>query len=78
MIFKRERTATVSWDCSVNEVFAEMSEGERMHMVNKLNKEGYEGQKSAAAREHSERTFDILDDACDFWKAEAIERGYVE
>jgi hypothetical protein len=76
MKFERKREAVISWDCSVNEVFAEMSEGERMHMVNKLNKEGYVGAKQLTKDATDLREWDILENACDFWKETAEDLGY--
>jgi len=59
-------------------LFEDMSEGERCHMVNKLYKEGYMAVKARAAIDELSREFEILDSACDFWKQEAIDRGYEE
>ena len=59
-------------------LFDGMSEGERCHMVNKLYKEGYMAVKARAAIDELSRAFEILDSACDFWKQEAIDRGYEE
>ena len=79
-------------EVTIEEIFEAMSEGERCHMVNKLNKKGYQPQKLVVALREAEerveeleeeareldRQFDIVSDACDFWKEEAIDRGYEE
>ena len=65
-------------EVTIEELFDAMSEGDRCHMVNKLNKEGYQPQKLVKALAEQERIFDIVSDACDFWKEEAIDRGYEE
>jgi hypothetical protein len=65
-------------EVDVNEVFEEMSEGERCHMANKLYKEGYVPLRVTQDNVTLEREWDILEAACEFWKDEAIRRGYEE
>lgn len=62
----------------VDDIYRQMSEGARCHMANKLYKEGYMAVKARAAIDELSREFEILDSACDFWKQEAIDRGYEE
>jgi hypothetical protein len=63
---------------TVGEIFEAMGEGERCHMANKLFKEGYKAVKQTQHDAEEVREWIILEDACEFWKAEAIDRGYQE
>ena len=65
---------TVEAHYTIGELFDEMTEGQRCHMMNKLYKEGYRSPRM----DHSVKEWDILEDACTFWKREAINRGYEE
>jgi hypothetical protein len=78
MRIQKEKNGWVMFDLGVNECFETMSEGERCHMANKLFKEGYVPIKQAQADEDTTRTLEILEGAADFWKDEAICRGYEE
>ena len=62
----------------IGALFEDMTEGERCHMANKLYKEGYVPVRVQKGWEDSQREWDILEGACDFWKQEAIELGYEE
>lgn len=64
----------------MRELFDEMSEGERCHMVNLLYKEGYvptKMQKLVEDLAECSREFDIVDSACDYWKKAAEDLGHV-
>ena len=65
-------------EVTIQELFDAMSVSDRCHMVNKLNKEGYQPQKLVKELEEQERIFGMVSDACDFWKQEAIDRGFEE
>jgi hypothetical protein len=69
-------TNVATLEASVGEIFDSMDEGERCHMANKLFKEGVVPIKQQQADEVSAREWDILEGACDFWKATAIDMGY--
>jgi hypothetical protein len=68
----------IELELTMREVFAALSEGDRCHMTNLLYKEGYRAAKQIKAAEVLAREWVILDEACDFWKQEAIDRGYEE
>jgi hypothetical protein len=63
---------------TMRELFEGMSEGDRCHMANLLFKEGYKAVKQTQHDAEEVREWIILEDACEFWKAEAIDRGYQE
>jgi hypothetical protein len=68
----------VELTASVASVFEAMDEGERCHMANKLFKEGYIPIRQQNIDAAETREWDILESACDFWKDEAVQRGYQE
>jgi hypothetical protein len=68
----------IELELTMREVFAALSEGDRCHMANLLFKEGYIPKRQQAVDAAYTREFDILEGACDFWKQEAIDRGYEE
>ncbi len=63
----------------LSELVANMTQGQKVHMANHLWKHHQIGpQKLLKSLEDTERESRILDGACDFWKQEAINRGYEE
>jgi hypothetical protein len=78
MRIQKEKTGIVLFDLGVNECFEAMSEGERCHMANKLYKEGVRPIKQQQSDDIAMREWNIMDEACDYWKVQAIDLGYEE
>jgi len=62
-----------------DELYDSLSTREKWKMVNRLYKrDEILATKAFNQMENLQREFDILEGACDFWKQEAIDRGYKE